>query len=375
MAQALRRLTSPRLHHPRIHHRRLHRPHIHHRRLHHPRIPPPAHPSSNAVGSGPSPPNATSPPAHRAIVRCTKTFLPGRHHMKIGFIGLGIMGRPMALNLHAAQHSLLVHDRMPPADDIKAVADIAPDGKTVAASSEVVIVMVPDTPDVEAVLFTPGGVAEGLKPGTLVIDMSSISPIGTKEFAKKINALGCDYLDAPVSGDEVGAQQATLTIMVGGPSKAFERAKPLFEKMGKNITHVGEANGDGQTCKVANQIIVALNIQAVAEALVFASRAGADPAKVRAALMGGFASSRILELHGERMLKGTFNPGFRIRLHQKDLNLALSAARELGVSLPNTAIAQQLFSSCAAHGGADLDHSSLILAIEELSSHSIRDKK
>jgi 2-hydroxy-3-oxopropionate reductase len=294
--------------------------------------------------------------------------------MKIGFIGLGIMGRPMALNLHAAQHSLLVFDRAPPADDIKAAAEIAPDGKTVAANSEVVIVMVPDTPDVEAVLFAPGGVAEGLKPGTLVIDMSSISPIGTKEFAKKINALGCDYLDAPVSGGEVGAQQATLTIMVGGPAKAFERAKPLFEKMGKNITHVGEANGDGQTCKVANQIIVALNIQAVAEALVFASRAGADPAKVRAALMGGFASSRILELHGERMLKGTFNPGFRVRLHQKDLNLALSAARELGVALPNTAIAQQMFSSRAAHGGADLDHSSLIMAIEELSAHSIRDK-
>ena len=294
--------------------------------------------------------------------------------MKIGFIGLGIMGRPMALNLHAAQHSLLVHDRMPLTDDIKAVADSAPDGKTVAAKSEVVIVMVPDTPDVEAVLFSPGGVAEGLKPGTLVIDMSSISPIGTKEFAKKINALGCDYLDAPVSGGEVGAQQATLTIMVGGPSKAFERAKPLFEKMGKNITHVGEANGDGQTCKVANQIIVALNIQACAEALVFASKAGADPAKVRQALMGGFAASRILEVHAERMLNGKFDPGFRIRLHQKDLNLALGAAREMGLSLPNTAIAQQMFSSVAAHGGLDLDHSALILAIEGLGSHSIRDK-
>ena len=212
--------------------------------------------------------------------------------MKIGFIGLGIMGRPMALNLHAAQHSLLVHDRMPLTDDIKAVADSAPDGKTVAAGSEVVIVMVPDTPDVEAVLFNPGGVAEGLKPGTLVIDMSSISPIGTKEFAKKINALGCDYLDAPVSGGEVGAKQATLTIMVGGPAAAFARAKPLFEVMGKNITHVGEANGDGQTCKVANQIIVALNIQAVAEALVFASRAGADPAKVRAAAREFFRPGR-----------------------------------------------------------------------------------
>jgi 2-hydroxy-3-oxopropionate reductase len=292
--------------------------------------------------------------------------------MKIGFIGLGIMGRPMALNLHAAQHTLLVYDRPGLADDIRVVAEVVPDCKAVASGADVVIVMVPDTPDVENVLFAPTGVAAGLKPGTLVIDMSSISPIATKDFAAKINALGCDYLDAPVSGGEVGAKQATLTIMVGGPTAAFNRAKPLFDLMGKNITHVGDAPGAGQTCKVANQIIVALNIQAVAEALVFASRAGADPAKVRQALMGGFASSRILEVHAERMLKGTFNPGFRIRLHQKDLNLALSAARELGLSLPNTAIAQQMFSSCAAHGGADLDHSALILAIEELGSHSIR---
>ena len=295
--------------------------------------------------------------------------------MKIGFIGLGIMGRPMAVNLRNAQHSLITYDRMGVADEIRAIADVAPDSKTVAQNSEVVIVMVPDTPDVEDVLFAPGGVAEGLKPGTLVIDMSSISPIGTKEFAKKINALGCDYLDAPVSGGEVGAKQASLTIMVGGPEKAFAKAKPLFEVMGKNITHVGTSNGDGQTCKVANQIIVALNIQACAEALVFASRAGADPAKVRQALMGGFASSRILEVHAERMLNGQFNPGFRIRLHQKDLNLALSAARELNLTLPNTAIAQQMFSSCAAHGGLDLDHSALILAIEGLSDYSIRPKK
>jgi 2-hydroxy-3-oxopropionate reductase len=295
--------------------------------------------------------------------------------MKIGFVGLGIMGRPMALNLKAAQHSLLVYDRAGLADDIRAAAEVEPDGKTVAAKSDVVIIMVPDTPDVEAVLFSPNGVAAGLKPGTLVIDMSSISPIATKEFAKKINALGCDYLDAPVSGGEVGAKQATLTIMVGGPDQAFARAKPLFEVMGKNITHVGPENGDGQTCKVANQIIVALNIQAVAEALVFAAKAGADPAKVRAALMGGFASSRILEVHGERMINGTFNPGFRIRLHQKDLNLALSSAKELNLSLPNTAVAQQMFSSCAAHGGSDLDHSALIQAIEGLAGFSIRDKK
>jgi 2-hydroxy-3-oxopropionate reductase len=281
----------------------------------------------------------------------------------------------MALNLKAAQHTLLVYDRASLADDIRAAAEVEPDGKTVAQRSDVVIVMVPDTPDVENVLFSPNGVAEGLKPGTLVIDMSSISPIATKDFAKRVNALGCDYLDAPVSGGEVGAKQATLTIMVGGPEAAFNRAKPLFDVMGKNITHVGNENGAGQTCKVANQIIVALNIQACAEALVFAAKAGADPAKVRAALMGGFAASRILEVHAERMLNGAFNPGFRIRLHQKDLNLALSSAKELGLSLPNTAIAQQMFSSCAAHGGEDLDHSALILAIEGLADFSIRPKK
>jgi 2-hydroxy-3-oxopropionate reductase len=295
--------------------------------------------------------------------------------MQIGFIGLGIMGGPMALNLRNAGHSLIVPERASLTQDIRGAAEVVTDGKTVAAKSEVVILMVPDTPDVENVLFAPNAVAEGLKPGTLVIDMSSISPIETKVFASKINALGCDYLDAPVSGGEVGAKQATLTIMVGGPEAAFARAKPLFDVMGKNITHVGAANGDGQTCKVANQIIVALNIQAVAEALVFAAKAGADPAKVRAALMGGFASSRILEVHAERMLNGSFNPGFRIRLHQKDLNLALSAAKELSLSLPNTAVAQQMFASCAAHGGADLDHSALIMAIEGLADCSIREKK
>jgi 2-hydroxy-3-oxopropionate reductase len=295
--------------------------------------------------------------------------------MKIGFIGLGIMGRPMALNLKKAGHDLIVPERKSLTAEVRAAAELATDSKAVAAKAEVLILMVPDTPDVEAVLFGPNGAAEGLKRGTLVIDMSSISPLATKEFAKKINALGCDYLDAPVSGGEVGAKQATLTIMVGGPEAAFARAKPLFETMGKNITHVGNEAGAGQICKVANQIIVALNIQAVSEALVFAAKAGADPAKVRAALMGGFASSRILEVHADRMLNGTFDPGFRIRLHQKDLNLALTAAKELGLSLPNTAIAQQMFSSCAAHGGADLDHSALVLAIEGLADFSIRSKK
>lgn len=292
--------------------------------------------------------------------------------MKIGFVGLGIMGRPMALNLKAGGHDLIVPERASLTAEIRAAATVVANASAVAAASEVVILMVPDTPDVETALFGAGGVAEGLKAGSLVIDMSSISPIATKDYAKRINALGCDYVDAPVSGGEVGAKQASLTIMVGGTEAAFARANPLFELMGKNITHVGNEAGAGQTCKVANQIIVALNIQAVSEALLFAARAGADPAKVRQALMGGFASSRILEVHAERMINGTFNPGFRIRLHQKDLNLALSAAKELNISLPNTAIAQQMMSSVSAHGGGELDHSALIKAVEGLAGFSIR---
>jgi 2-hydroxy-3-oxopropionate reductase len=295
--------------------------------------------------------------------------------MKIGFIGLGIMGRPMALNLKKAGHELIVPDRPSLTDEIRSAAKVVATPRAVASESEVLVLMVPDTPDVEAVLFGENGAADGLQRGTLVIDMSSISPIETKDYAKRIKDEGCEYLDAPVSGGEVGAKQGTLTIMVGGADAAFARAKPLFEVMGKNITHVGSEPGAGQICKVANQIIVALNIQAVSEALVFASRAGADPAKVRQALMGGFASSRILEVHAERMLNGTFNPGFKIKLHQKDLNLALSSAKALSLSLPNTAVAQQMLSSCIAHGGAELDHSALVLAIEGLAAHSIREAK
>jgi 2-hydroxy-3-oxopropionate reductase len=286
--------------------------------------------------------------------------------MDIGFIGLGIMGRPMALNLKAAGHGLVVPDRPSLSDELRAAASVVSDPAAVAEASDVVILMVPDTPDVERVMFGPHGLAEGLTEGKLVIDMSSISPIATKGFAARINGLGCDYLDAPVSGGEVGARNATLTIMVGGPEAAFARALPLFEKLGKNITHVGAENGAGQTCKVANQIIVALNIQAVSEALTFARKAGADPAKVRQALMGGFAASRILEVHAERMINHTFTPGFRIRLHQKDLNLALTAAREMGMALPNTAVAQQMFSVVVSQGGADQDHSALVRAIERM---------
>jgi 2-hydroxy-3-oxopropionate reductase len=243
----------------------------------------------------------------------------------------------------------------------------------VAERADIIFLMVPDTPDVEAALFDANGIAAGLSAGKVVVDMSSISPIATKVSAKKINDLGCDYLDAPVSGGEVGAKNATLSIMVGGSEAVFEKIKPLFELMGKNITLVG-GNGDGQTAKVANQIIVALNIEAVAEALLFASRAGADPARVRLALMGGFASSKILEVHGDRMVKRTFDPGFRIELHQKDLNLALSSARALGVSLPNTATAQELFNSCVAHGGRAWDHSAMVRALEKLANFEIGQK-
>jgi 2-hydroxy-3-oxopropionate reductase len=290
---------------------------------------------------------------------------------KVGFIGLGIMGAPMAAHILKGGHELFVHDIKPLPQELAALGAFAcGSGKEVAQQADIVIVMVPDTPHVAAVLFDGGGVADGLSAGKIVVDMSSISPIETKQFAKRINALDCEYLDAPVSGGEVGARAATLSIMVGGSAQAFASVTPLFELMGKNITLVG-GNGDGQTTKVANQIIVALNIQAVGEALLFASRMGADPAMVRQALMGGFAASRVLEVHGERMIKRTFDPGFRIELHQKDLNLALSSARQVGLSLPNTAMAQELLNSCAAHGGKAWDHSALVRALELMANYEI----
>jgi len=293
--------------------------------------------------------------------------------MKIGFIGIGIMGAPMAVHLLDAGHEVAVNDLNPiPQELLDKGAQVVSSAKEAAAKGEVIIVMVPDTPDVETVLFGENGVTDGLSEGKIVIDMSSISPVETKLFAEKINALGCKYLDAPVSGGEVGAKAGTLTIMVGGEQETFDKIKPLFELMGKNITLVG-GNGDGQTCKVANQIIVALTIEAVGEALLFASKAGADPAKVREALMGGFASSKILEIHGDRMIKRTFDPGFRIELHQKDLNLALSNARKLQMSLPNTATAQELFNSVAAQGDIGLDHSAMVLALEKLAEFKVGD--
>jgi 2-hydroxy-3-oxopropionate reductase len=286
---------------------------------------------------------------------------------KIGFIGVGIMGKPMAGHLAKAGHSVLTFSRSNAAVEgctsARSLAELT-------AASEVIILMLPDTPDVDAVLFAEGGVARALTKGKTVVDMSSISPTETKKFAARVRELGCDYVDAPVSGGEVGAKGATLTIMCGGSQAAFDRVKPLFELMGKNITLIGD-NGAGQTCKVANQIIVAATIEAVGEALLFASKAGADPAMVRQALMGGFAASRILEVHGERMIKRNFQPGFRVALHQKDLSLALAGAKELGISLPATSTCQQLFNAVVASGGAALDHSGMVTALETLANHQI----
>lgn len=290
----------------------------------------------------------------------------------LGFIGLGIMGKPMAGHLVKAGHRVYVYDLNPePIRELSAKgAEVCRSCKEVAEKSDIIILMVPDTPDVEKVLFGREGVAEGVKKGSVVVDMSSISPIATREFAEKLHGLGVEMLDAPVSGGQVGAENATLSIMVGGKPEVFEKIKPFFEMMGKNIVHIGNY-GDGQTCKVANQIVVALTIEAVSEALVFASKAGADPRKVRQALLGGFAQSRILDMHGERMINRSFKPGFRIQLHRKDLNLALQAARQLGLSLPSTAMAQELFNAVVAQEGDQLDHSAMVLALEKLANHRV----
>ena len=291
---------------------------------------------------------------------------------QLGFIGLGIMGKPMAEHLLDAGNTIHAYDLFPePVKELVAKGAVAcTNCKEVSQKSDIIFIMVQDTPDVEAVLFGKDGVAEGVKSGSTVVDMSSLSPIATKEFAKKLMAMGVKVLDAPVSGGQVGAEKAILSIMVGGKPKVFEQIKPYLELMGKNIVHIG-GNGDGQTCKVANQIVVGVTIEAVAEAILFAAKAGADPAKVRNALLGGFAQSRILDLHGERFLNRNFKPGFRVKLQQKDLNLALQAARSLKMSLPATAVAQEMFNAAAAEGGDDLDHSGLILALEKLANYKI----
>jgi 2-hydroxy-3-oxopropionate reductase len=286
----------------------------------------------------------------------------------LGFIGLGIMGKPMAGNLAKAGHTLYVHSRTKALETEGGI--VCTNAKEVAAKATIIFLMLPDTPDVEEVLFGKDGVSEGIKPGSTVIDMSSISPIATRRFAERLLAIDVEMLDAPVSGGQTGAENGTLSIMVGGKETVFSEMKPYFDIMGKNIVHIG-GNGDGQVCKIANQIVVALTLEGVSEALVLASKAGADPAKVRQALLGGFAQSKILEVHGERMLKRAFTPGFRVRLHQKDLNIALQAGRELGVSLPGTATVQELLNAVSADGSADLDHSVLITALEKLANHRV----
>ena len=294
----------------------------------------------------------------------------------IGFIGLGIMGKPMAGHLIKGGHSLFLHSRSGvPADLVALGGRALASPKEVAQYADIIITMLPDTPDVEKVLFGEDGVVESLTihsdQSKIIVDMSSISPLETHKFATRINVLGHDYVDAPVSGGDVGAQNATLTIMVGSSAEVFSKVKPIFELMGKSVTRVGE-NGAGQICKIANQIIVSVTIEAVAEALLFASKAGADPEKVRQALMGGFAASRVLEVHGERMINRRFEPGFRIELHQKDLNIALESASALGVSLPNTATVRELFSACLAHGGAKWDNSAIVKMLEKLANHEIQ---
>ncbi|MGF6963216.1 2-hydroxy-3-oxopropionate reductase [Paraburkholderia sp. WC7.3g] len=293
---------------------------------------------------------------------------------KAGFIGLGIMGKPMAANLLKNGVPLAAFTRSGvPAELTQAGAVACENPAALAAHADVIFIMVPDTPDVERVLFGENGLASALRAGQTIVDMSSISPMATRDFAARVRGTGADYLDAPVSGGEVGAKAGSLTIMVGGEQATFDSVKPLFDMMGKNVTLIG-AVGAGQVCKVANQVIVAATIEAVGEALLLASKAGVDAARVREALMGGFASSRILEVHGERMTRRTFDPGFRIELHQKDLNLALSTAQALGVSLPNTATCQALFNACVAHGGKAWDHSAMVRALEVLANHEIGQK-
>lgn len=291
---------------------------------------------------------------------------------KIGFVGLGIMGRAMARNVINGGYEVYMYDRKtPPQELVDLGGRICADAAEVATLSDIVITMVPDTPDVEAALFGENGVAAGLTAGKIVVDMSSISPLQTKIFAARIKELGCEYLDAPVSGGEVGAVAGSLTIMVGGSQDAFDKVKPVLEKMGKNITLIG-GNGDGQTTKVANQIIVALTIEAVAEALLFASKAGANVETVRKALMGGFANSRILEVHGERMVKRNFEPGFRIALHRKDLNLAVQGAQEMSLSLPHTASCLQMLNAAYGNGSEGLDHSAILTVLERASNAQLQ---
>jgi len=288
--------------------------------------------------------------------------------MNVAFIGLGIMGRPMALNLHKAGHKVFVHGRRPESMTPLAEADCTAcaSAAEAAAQADVTFIMVSDTQDVEQVLFAAGGVAQGAKPGSVVVDMSTISPTATRHYADDLKARGIDMLDAPVSGGDVGAINATLSIMVGGKPEVFERVKPLFEAMGKNIVLVGD-NGAGQVAKACNQIVVAVTIEAVAEALTFARKNGVDAGKVRDALMGGFAGSRILEVHGKRMLDNNYQPGFKTKLHQKDMNIVMQTAKELGLALPAAALVMQHMNALMGTGDAELDSAAVMKVVERMS--------
>ena len=288
--------------------------------------------------------------------------------INVGFIGPGIMGAPMALNLMKGGHKLWVYARRPAATQplVAAGATACATAADVARHADVIFTIVSDTPDVESVIFGTQGIASQARPGTVIVDMSTISPTATKAFAERLAQQGIEMLDAPVSGGETGAINGTLSIMVGGKPQVFERVRPLFECMGKNIVHIGDS-GAGQVAKACNQIVVAVTIEAVAEALTFARRNGADPAKVREALMGGFAGSKIMEVHGKRMLDNDFKPGFKVGLHQKDMRIVMETAHQLGVALPAAALVTQHLNALMGTGDTSLDSAAVVKVIERMS--------
>jgi 2-hydroxy-3-oxopropionate reductase len=288
----------------------------------------------------------------------------------VGFIGLGIMGKPMAENLIEAGYDLVAYNRTREKAEELDGATVAETPKEVAEQSDIIITMLPDSPQVEEVLAGEEGVLEGVRDGALIVDMSTISPVVTEELAKKAEERGASMLDAPVSGGDVGAIDGTLSIMVGGGEEDFERALPLFEVMGETVTHVGPV-GTGQVVKAANQIVVALTIEAVSEALVLGSKGGVPPEKILDVLGGGLAGNKVMEVKREKMLEHSFDPGFRVELHHKDLGIALAAGREYGVSLPVTAVVDQMLETLKMLGRGDQDHSALLTLIEESSGHEI----
>jgi 2-hydroxy-3-oxopropionate reductase len=292
---------------------------------------------------------------------------------RIGLIGLGLMGTPMAKNLLKAGYELSVHDINRKAVDevvgLGAKGDSSP--KEVAASAEAILLSLPGDSEVEEVILGKDGILEGGRPGSVLVDMSTISPLTAKRMAEALQKHGMEMLDAPVSGGQEGAREGGLTVMVGGKPEVFERMHPVLQKLGKNVTHIG-GHGAGQVAKAANQIIVGLTIEAVAEALVFASKAGVDPEKVRKALLGGYAQSRVLELHGRRMTDRNFEPGGKVRSHKKDIEIIMSVARELGMYLPGTALLSHLWNAVAGQGGLDWDHSSLVKVLEVMSQTEVK---